>query len=258
MTTRKKRRHSALEPITEIRHFKATGLEVREAKNTNHIVVSGMPIVYNAPYTVHDNFGKFTERMMPGVASNVLDTADVRFLFDHSGLPLARTTAGTLSLRDSDKGVLIEARLDARQQLANDLGIAIERGDVSQMSCGFIVARDEWDEAMEDRSIHEFRSLLDVSAVTYPASPTTTIGLNQSEARAQRVARGQLSARSVLGLLRSNDDDAVMARMRERHARHTIVRQAALRGRVRNLLAEEERKNARSRQVRDKLRKRGL
>jgi hypothetical protein len=76
---------------------------------------------------------------------------------------------------DSESELRFTACLDARQQLANDLAIAIERGDVSQMSCGFIVAQDEWDENMEDRTIRRFADLLDVSAVTYPASPTTSI-----------------------------------------------------------------------------------
>jgi hypothetical protein len=86
------------------------------------------------------------------------------------------------------------------------------------------------------RSIHEFRSLLDVSAVTYPASPTTTIGVNQSEARAHRVAKGgQLSARRTLALLASGSGDPV-ERVR---ARLTPTRQAVLRGRVRDLLADQ-------------------
>jgi hypothetical protein len=104
---------------------------------------------------------------------------------------------------------------------------------------------------------HELRSLLDVSAVTYPASLTTTIGLNQSEARAQRVAKGQLDARRGMSLLKSNTDD-VVERMRERTARATVARQAALRSRVRALLSEGEAGNPRSRAVRDKMRKRGL
>jgi HK97 family phage prohead protease len=257
VTTRTKRRHSALEPIQELRHFQAHGLEVRSSSKTPEIRITGMPIAYNVDYEVHDGLGSgsFVERMAGGVASKVLDSADCRFLFNHDGLPLARTTAGTLTLRDSADGLLMEARLDARQQLSNDLAVAIERGDVSQMSCGFIVARDEWDDAMEDRTIHELRSLLDVSAVTYPASPTTSIGLNQSEARAQRLAKGQIRADRALGLLKSTDLDDVVERMRERTARQAHARQAALRSRVRDLLSPE---NPRSRATRDRMRKRGF
>jgi hypothetical protein len=176
---RKKDRHRSVPLCTEVRHFRAEGLEVRENSKTDELIVSGEPIVYSSDYTVTDALGQFTERMAPGVAADVLPRADVRFLFNHDGLPLARTTSGTMSLQDSDTGLRFTASLDARQQLSNDLAIAIQRGDVSQMSCGFIVAQDEWDEAWEDRTIQRFAELLDVSAVTYPASPTTSISVAQ-------------------------------------------------------------------------------
>lgn len=177
---RRKERHRAVPLLEEVRHWKATGLEVRSNAKTDEIEISGAPIVYGADYTVMDMFGEFTERMMPGVARDVLSSKpDVRFLFNHDGLPLARSISGTLALQDTDESLRFTATLDARQQLANDLAIAIERGDVSQMSCGFVVARDEWDDAMEDRSIHALADLLDVSAVTYPASPTTSIKVAQ-------------------------------------------------------------------------------
>jgi HK97 family phage prohead protease len=175
---KKRERNRAVPVVPEVRYWRATGLEVRAKSNTDEIKISGQPIMFGARYDVHDAFGTFKERMAPGVARAALaGGADVRFLVNHEGLPLARTISGTLSLTESSTSVDFEARLDARQQIANDLSIAIERGDVSQMSCGFIVARDEWDEAMEDRTVLQFRELLDVSAVTYPASPTTSIAV---------------------------------------------------------------------------------
>jgi HK97 family phage prohead protease len=193
---RKERRRQV--PLTpEVRHWQAEGLEVRSSKTTDEIIITGTPIVYNAPYTVTDMFGEFTERMLPGVCSGVLERgADVRFLFNHDGLPLARTTSGTLKLEDSPTALQMVATLDARQQLANDLAIATERGDISQMSIGFVIARDAWDEAMEERDVILFDDLLDVSSVTYPASPTTATQVAQrmlmmapieSRARARRI-----------------------------------------------------------------------
>jgi len=174
--------------MPEIRHWRATGLEVRAQANTDEITVSGKPIVFNTPYPVTDAIGTFTERIAPGVASGVLSRgADVRFLVNHDGLPLARTISGTLDLTETSGALEFEARLDARQQIANDLAISLERGDVSQMSCGFIVARDQWDSTEENRTIYSFRELLDVSAVTYPASPTTSIQIAQRMALAMPV-----------------------------------------------------------------------
>ena len=179
---RKKERHRAMPLMPEVRQWglQSGAVEIRSTKTTDEAVITGSPIIYNADYSVWDMFGEFTERMAPGVCSEVLKRgADTRFLFNHDDMPLARTVSGTLLLQDSSRSLDCEVHVDMRQQLANDLVIAIERGDVSQMSCGFIVARDEWDEAMEDRTVTMFSDLLDVSAVTYPASPTTQVQIAQ-------------------------------------------------------------------------------
>lgn len=177
---RKKRRHRAGPPVgREFRRFAAQGLEVRSATDgSDQIEIVGTPIVYNVGYTVVDMFGAFEETMHAGVASNLLAAGcDTRFLLNHDGLPMARTLPGTLVLTDGIDGLGMVALCDARQQLANDLAVAIERGDVTQMSCGFIVASDEWTSDYTQRDIYRFEELFDVSAVTYPASPTTSIEL---------------------------------------------------------------------------------
>lgn len=176
----RKRRQRAVPLSTEIRRFNATDLEVRESSDGEDFILRGTPIVYSTTYDVYDAFGRFSEQIMPGAVTDVLSRgADVRMLFDHSGLPLARTASGTMSLTDTPTGLNFEARLDPRQQLANDLYLSVSRGDVSSMSIGMRVSNDSWDDAMENRTIHTIEDLLDVSAVTYPASPTTSIEIAQ-------------------------------------------------------------------------------
>jgi Escherichia/Staphylococcus phage prohead protease len=164
----------------EVRFFRPDSLEVRrEAKDdTDEIIVRGSAIVYGTPYRVVDMFGEFEERIHAGSVSGLLARGvDCRFLFNHDGLPLGRTASRTLALIDGPSSLDIELRMDARQQLANDLAIAFERGDVSQMSVGMIVGNDKWGDngQMETRDIYGLDDLLDVSAVTYPCSPTTHI-----------------------------------------------------------------------------------
>lgn len=185
----KKPRHSATPALgLEFRRFAADGIEVRNDAENNAIVISGMPIVYNQAYQVRDMFGEFSETMLPGVADSVLaGGADVRFLINHDGLPLARTLSGTLTLDGANtRGLPMAATLDARSSMANDLAVAIERGDVSQMSCGFVVGVDDWP-SNDVRNISQFKSLFDVSAVTYPASPTTSIEIAQRSLMAHPV-----------------------------------------------------------------------
>lgn len=178
--TQKKPRHR-VGPTTgiEVRHFAAEGLELRD-DGSNNLQLVGMPIVYNTPYSVRDMFGTFQETMHPGVVTDLLASGcDTRFLFNHGGLPLSRTVSGTLALEDTPTGLRSIANLDARQQLATDLAVAVERGDVTQMSVGMIVGDDKWDDGYENRDIYKLAALEDVSAVTYPASPTTNIQVAQ-------------------------------------------------------------------------------
>jgi HK97 family phage prohead protease len=183
-------RHRAAPLTPEVRGRTVDIVEVRKLEHTNELVLAGTPIVFNAPYGVRDMFGEFQETMVPGVAKGVLEAgADVRLLLNHDpNMILARSInergeTPTMTLREDGNGLHFEARIDLRSQLANDVAISIERGDVSQMSCGFIVARDEWDELEENRTIYQFDSLLDVSPVTYPASPTTSVQIAQRMAR---------------------------------------------------------------------------
>jgi uncharacterized protein len=196
-----KERHRAGPDLPrEFRMFVSHGLEVREnvTADPNILVVTGTPITYGVPYEVNDMFGSFNETMHRGVCKDVLSAQnlDVRFLFNHDGLPLGRTTADTLALQETDSGLQCAVQLDTRQGLANDLAIAIERGDVNQMSVGFVVKRDKWSADYSTRDIFSIKELFDVSAVTYPASPTTSIEIGQrmwdqvpieSRARVRRV-----------------------------------------------------------------------
>lgn len=160
--------------------------------------VEGMPIVYNRWYKVHDRFGSFQERMALGVVSQIVSTCDCRFLFNHDGLPLARSTNGTLTFRDTPSGLTIAAYLNPDTQVGRDVGAAIARGDMTQMSCGFIVAEDQWNEEMTVRTIKRIAELLDVSAVTYPASPTTSIAVTQTSARLRAQRHEHLARRDAL------------------------------------------------------------
>lgn len=175
---RRKERHRAVALLPEVRYFKPGDLEVRALADTNEITVSGAPIQYAVSYRVVDPWGEFEERIHAGSATELLARGvDCRLLLNHDGLPMARTTAGTMDLWDTDAALRFKAGLDARQQLANDFAIAIERQDITQMSVGMIVGQDEWGEedGMETRDIFALNDLLDVSGVTYPASPSTSI-----------------------------------------------------------------------------------
>lgn len=145
----------------------------------------------------------FTEYIAPGAFRKTLtETPDVRLLINHEGLPMARTKNGTLVLSEDDKGLYFDAEL-ADTQESRDLHTLIARGDVDQMSFAFRVIRQKWNEDRTVRTLSEVSlSDGDVSVVTYPAYPTTTVEARehlQNAVRAFKEGR-EISGESLLVL----------------------------------------------------------
>jgi len=175
----------------ETRQFTVAPVEQRVG-DTDTLRMAGYASVTDSPYTVTDWLGEYTEVLRSGAFAKTLkERDDVRLLLNHEGLPLARTKSGTLALREvtdaaddpqgrSQTGLWAEAELDPRSGLANDVKLAMERGDLDEMSFAFQVLRQEWSPDFEQRDILEVK-LFDVSVVTYPANPATSVGLRATD-----------------------------------------------------------------------------
>lgn len=165
----------------ESRRFGVATLAVRRSTDTTEVDISGYASVTGQPYPVRDILGEYQETIEGGAFKKTLaDADDVRMLFNHGGMPLARSKAGTLTLAEDKTGLKVDATLDTRSAVSNSLVVALERGDVDEMSFAFKVTRQEWNDDYSERWIHECR-LFDVSAVTYPANPATTIKLRAAD-----------------------------------------------------------------------------
>ncbi|KAA6006299.1 HK97 family phage prohead protease, partial [Pantoea sp. F_5] len=92
----------------------------------------------------------FREIIKPGAFDNVLGD-DVRALFNHDpNFILGRSAAGTLALSVDDKGLRYEITAPETQTI-RDLVIApMQRGDISQSSFAFRIARDGDDWYQDD------------------------------------------------------------------------------------------------------------
>ena len=154
--------------------------EVRAAGD-DALVVEG----YASNFDVEYDLGYFKETVARGAFDDVMED-DVRFLLNHTGAPLARTTNGTLELSVDDQGLKYRAAL-ADTQDGRDLYKLIKRGDISQSSFAFTIEADEWSEDRSTRTITKVGKLLDTSAVTYPASPTASVYARNMAAAAQEV-----------------------------------------------------------------------
>lgn len=141
--------------------------------------VEGYAALFNV---TADIGGWFEERIEPGAFKEALKKSDIRALFNHDpNYILARSTAGTLEVKEDDKGLFY--RFDAPDTtFGNDFLKMLRRGDVSQSSFAFTVKKQRWEEERmsEDewkytRIVEEVEEVFDVSPVTYPAYSETTV-----------------------------------------------------------------------------------
>jgi HK97 family phage prohead protease len=132
---------------------------------------------YAAIFNVLSNPLPWFEKIAPGAFREALARGDdVRALREHDpSRLLGRTTAGTLNLRETRKGLLAEIQLPDTE-LGHDTMEAVRRGDLTQMSFGFYVLDDEWHkEDGKDVRVIKNTELFDVSVVAYPAYEDTTV-----------------------------------------------------------------------------------
>ncbi len=165
----------------EIRCWDIKNVELRADTNDDGItVISGYAARFNS---WSEDLGGFRERIKPGAFKKALMTSDVRLLYNHdtNNLPLGRTPK-TLRLTEDTKGLRFEGDLPDTQ-LARDLTIAIQRGDISGNSFSFTVEEggDEWREkdGIKNRTIIEFEELFDIGPVVFPAYSSPKVKVSQ-------------------------------------------------------------------------------
>lgn len=165
-----------------------------------------------------EDLGGFKEKIRKGAFANSIQIDDVRALFNHdSNYVLGRNTKGTLKLKEDDRGLAIEI-IPPETQFAKDLMALIGRGDISQMSFGFIVKVDEWDFTDEKNVIRTLVEvqLWDVSPVTFPAYPQTEIGVNARDI----FSEFQTKREQELKLVEKNKNKEVLEQERKAQIRN--------------------------------------
>ncbi|MGW4703262.1 HK97 family phage prohead protease [Streptomyces sp. NPDC004285] len=171
-----------------------SGLTVRADDEGGTARFNGYASVFNSRTAIGNplRWG-FYEEIAPGAFSKTLAEGDARMLIDHdSYYVVSRSSAGTLSLSEDERGLAVDSALDTELSYVRDLKANLRNGNVTGMSFGFYVIKDEWNSEtveiegadpvdVDVRVIREVR-LIEVSAVTFPAYPET-------EAELKAVAR---------------------------------------------------------------------
>ena len=167
---------------------RAFEFEVRAGKNDQGgSIIDGRPIVYEQ----RTNLFYFDEIIHRGALDST-NLRDVRFLVNHdtSKLPLARSRRNnknsTMQLTVDEHGMGIQALLDTENNAdARSLYSAVERGDITGMSFMFSIDDEEWEGLESDhptRHIRKIGTVVEVSAVTFPAYEQTEISTRDKEA----------------------------------------------------------------------------
>lgn len=103
------------------------------------------------------------------------DLSDVIMQFDHSGRVFARTgKSNTLLIEPQDGGLFMAADLSKTEQ-ARSMHEDIAAGLITKMSWAFTVQEDSYDRETHTRRILKIKKVYDVSAVSFPANPSTDI-----------------------------------------------------------------------------------
>lgn len=150
-------------------------MEIRK-RDDGQTVVRGLAIPYNRDSS--PIWGMFVERFVSGSVETLAKNDEVFAYVEHnSNMPLARRSNGTLTLTDTEDGIIAETLLN-NTTYAQDLAENIRSGVIKGMSFGFRCMVEEWDDRpkMPVRTVKK----CEISEVTYthnPAYPDTTASI---------------------------------------------------------------------------------
>lgn len=145
--------------------------------------VTGYATTFDEPYTLYSDGNYEVREVIDPSAFDNCDMSDVIMQYNHEGRVFARLSNGTLKLNiDKSRGLEIDADLDGTE-LGRQVYEEIKGGYTNRMSMGFKVDKsaDVWTrqetegKTIEERRVMSVVKLFDVSAVSIPANPGTSI-----------------------------------------------------------------------------------
>lgn len=165
------------------REFREMRIAARDAETLEEgrKVVEGYATTFDQPYKLAEFDDVEIWEVVDRSAFDGCDMGDVIMQYDHEGRVFARTRNKTLTAEPDDVGLFISADLGGTE-IGRALYEEIAGGYTDRMSFGFTVAKDRRVEETDGegrtkltRTILEIGKLYDVSAVSLPANPGTSI-----------------------------------------------------------------------------------
>ena len=155
------------------REYRNMTYEVRQDGAEPSFLVEGYASTFE-PYKLFEMDGvPIYERIEP-TAFDETDMTDIVYRIDHEGKVFARSSAGTIKL-DIDEHGLHQVTDLGRTKAGQEHFEEIKAGNYPQMSFAFTVAEDHYDADTRTRIIDRIGKVFDISAVSFPANPTTEL-----------------------------------------------------------------------------------
>ena len=172
--------------------------------------LAGVASVYERAYEMWDWAGPYMEIVSDGAGKDSLAAnPDVAFLTNHRGVTMARTTNGTLELREGADplGLHADAYLNPKRQDVQDLYHAVDDRNIDQMSFAFMITDGQWSPDYTEYRINAYDIHRgDVSAVNYGANPYTSVAARSREILADLDRLPAGAARAALQRLQHRPD----------------------------------------------------
>ena len=159
--------------MSKEREYRNMTYEVRQDGAEPSFLVEGYASTFE-PYKLFEMDGvPIYERIEP-TAFDETDMTDVVYRVDHEGRVYARSSAGTIKI-DIDEHGLHQVTDLSKTSSAREHFEEIKAGNYPQMSFAFTVAEEHFDDENKTRIIDRVGKVFDISAVSFPANPTTEL-----------------------------------------------------------------------------------
>lgn len=154
--------------------IRSTPTEFTTREDNDNLAIEGYFAVFNSIYEIGPGM---REKIAPGAFTSSI-AGDIRALINHdTTLVLGRTKAGTLELKETERGLWGHIDINRNDVDAMNLYERVKRGDVDQCSFGFEIRSEDTDISSDGSVEWTIRdvNLHEVSCCTFPAYTETSI-----------------------------------------------------------------------------------
>lgn len=191
-------------PQKSEREYRAMSMvAVERAEDDERMIVQGYASTFDEPYLLYKDQDVEVWEVVERTAFDETDMSDVIMQYDHQGRVFARVKNNTLTVDPDERGLLTSADLSGTD-IGRQLYQEIAGGYTDKMSFGFTVAEDRRESVdSEDgktvltRYITKVGKLFDVSAVSLPANPGTSISARFLEGAIEEVKAERQKAQEL-------------------------------------------------------------